>query len=101
MSTRSLLSDTKPNATTSSASHDHEDAHDKPALDRKHTDTYEQAAAAAAREGKGEGLGAVSGTDRPSIGRQQSWSMQDKRRQHHEGLLSGEPTTQGYYSTGQ
>ena len=100
MATRSLVGDEKPSQTTSSASHDHADALDKPAMTRKHTDNYEQAAAAAARDGNAEGMATVSGTDRPGFGRQQSWSMQDKRREHHEGLL-GQPSGHGYRSTGQ
>ncbi|KAK5674973.1 hypothetical protein LTS10_012385 [Elasticomyces elasticus] len=87
MATRSLVGDEKPEHTISSASHDHPDAHDKPIVAGKSTDNYEQAAATAAKEGKGEGMATLSGTDRPGLGRQQSWSMQDKRRQHHEGLL--------------
>jgi len=101
MATRTLVGDDKPEHTISSASHDYPDAHEKPVLARKHTDNYGQAAAAAARDGKGEGTAVVSGTDRPGLDRQQSWSMQDKRRQHHEGLLESKAGGQGYHSTGQ
>ncbi|KAK5734140.1 hypothetical protein LTR17_009123 [Elasticomyces elasticus] len=54
MATRSLVGDEKPEHNISSASHDHADAHDKPILAGKPTDNYEQAAATAAKEGKGE-----------------------------------------------
>ncbi|KAK4541826.1 hypothetical protein LTR36_007358 [Oleoguttula mirabilis] len=105
MATRTLVSDTKP-AETASASSNDLDAHGKPVLTRKTTDNYEQAAAAAAKAGTGTGpgqtvgLGAVSGTDRPGgLDRQQSWSMSDAKRQHHEQLLGGQPNAQGYAST--
>ncbi|KAK3619995.1 hypothetical protein LTR56_023695 [Elasticomyces elasticus] len=54
MATRSLVGDEKQEHAISTASHDHPDAHDKPILAGKSTDNYEQAAAAAAKEGKGE-----------------------------------------------
>ncbi|EMC96437.1 hypothetical protein BAUCODRAFT_33789 [Baudoinia panamericana UAMH 10762] len=98
--TRSLISGNTPTQVVSTSSHDHEAAGDRPVMLRKHTDNYEQAAAAAAREGKAEGMGAISGTDRPGFQRQASWDIRDKRRDHHEAYLSGQPAGMGYSSGG-
>jgi len=111
MATRSLVSDAKPSEIPSAASHDHDAAETRPVLCRKTTDNYEQAAAAAAQGGQVGGLSSISGpspssggsggaasdSDRPGILRQQSWSMSDKKRMHHEALL-GQPTSPGYHS---
>ncbi|KAK3070425.1 hypothetical protein LTR53_010492 [Teratosphaeriaceae sp. CCFEE 6253] len=101
LSTRSLVSPAeKFAAATSESHHDNADAHTKPVLLGKPMGNYEQAAAAAARDGTGQGAATLSGTDRPGLDRQQSWSMQDRRRLHHEGLIGDFPSGQGYHSTG-
>lgn len=99
MATRSMVSDVKPTETPSLSGND-SDAHGKPVLIRKTTDNYEQAAAAAAKStNQTTGTGAISGTDRPGIGRQQSWKMSDMKREHYEKLLDGQTNAQGYAST--
>ena len=56
--------------------------------------------AAAAKEGEAQGSGVLTlSTARPGIDRQQSWSLQDRRRVQHEGLLGEERVGQGYSST--
>ncbi|KAK3670833.1 hypothetical protein LTR78_009277 [Recurvomyces mirabilis] len=104
LATRSIVSDAKPSATTTSASTSHKaaDAQGKANLASPTTDNYERAAAAAAtvQNKSAEGAGVLSGTDRPGLDRTKSWKMQDKRRDHMEGVLSGQPSGMGYSSTG-
>lgn len=113
MATRSLVSEARPSEIPSAASHDHDAAESRPVLTRRTTDNYEQAAAAAAQSRQVGGLSSISGpspsnggsggaasdSDRPGILRQQSWSMSDKKRMHHEALLRGQPTSPGYHSS--
>ena len=106
LATRSLVSGSKPDATTSSASHDHPDTptHDRPVLHRKQTDNYEQAVAREQANKQDAGADMMvpgESAERPGINRQQSWKIQDQRRQFHEKLVGEGVTGHGYHSTGQ
>ena len=102
MATRSLVSDSKPTETPSSSSND-VDAHQKPILQRKTTDNYEQAAAAATKAGQmpatTAGSAAASVTDRPGVQMQQSWKRSDFKGQQQGQMLAGVPSGQGYSTT--
>jgi hypothetical protein len=99
LATRSLVSDTTPS--TSALPTDK----DKPALTRKTTDNYEQAAAAATKAGSipatTAGSVAASVTDRPGMpARQQSWKMSDFKGQQQGQMMAAKVSGQGYSTTG-
>jgi hypothetical protein len=102
MATRSLVSDSKPTEMPSSSSND-VDNKDKPTLQRRTTDNYEQAAAAATKAGQipatTAGSAAASVTDRPGAKRQQSWKISDFKGQQQGQMLAGRPGGQGYSTT--
>lgn len=83
--TRSIVTGS---ATSPSSSNDHSDTSAKPTLQRQTTNNYAEAAAEAARSGEGTGAGAISGTDRPGVGRVQSFDHRDLKRAAHEQLLA-------------
>ncbi|KAK3699271.1 hypothetical protein LTR37_016514 [Vermiconidia calcicola] len=101
MATRSIISGTKPTETPS-ASSDDVDTQAKPTLQRKHTNHYERAAAAATKADEipatTAGSAAASVTDRPGMQRQQSWKRSDLRGQQQAQML-GRASGQGYSST--
>lgn len=91
MATRALVSDSKPTATPSLSSNDIDIA-SKDVLQGTNTDNYSQAAANAAKTSANE-------TDRPGLGRQQSWKMSDKKREVTEQMFaSKQPNHMGYTS---
>ena len=110
---RTLATETKPTGTPapapstgySTTTRDIETC--KPGSVAKLSDNYKQAAVAAAKSTTvpsqpPKGLGAVSGTDRPGVQRQQSWNMSDAKRVQHEQLLeASQPHAQRYASTAQ
>ena len=102
MATRSLVSDSNPKETPSASSND-VDAHNKPTLQRKTTDNYEQAAAAATKAGHipatTAGSAAASVTDRPGVQRQQSWKMSDFKGRQQGQMLADKASGHGYTST--
>lgn len=102
MATRSLVSDSKPAEILSNSFND-VDAHDKPTLQRKTTNHYEQAAAAAAKTDQipatTAGSVVASVTDRPGPNRQQSWKMSDLKGQQQGQMLAGMTSEHGYSST--
>ena len=95
MATRSLVSDSKPSETPSASSND-VDATQKPTLQRKTTNHYEQAAAGATTAGQPP---AATATDRPTVDRQQSWKRSDLKGQQQGQMLSNVAEGQGYSTT--
>ena len=100
--TRSLVTGNKPTEASLPSSTD-ADPHAKPMLQRKPTDNYEKAAAAATRSDRTAattaGSVAASVTDRPGAQRQQSWKMSDLKGHQQGQMLAGVPGGQGYSST--
>jgi hypothetical protein len=94
MATRSLISEDKPSDV---------DASGKPTLQRKTTNHYEQAAAAATKANQipatTAGSVQASVTDRPGVQRQQSWKMTDFKGQQQGQMVAGKSGGQGYSST--
>ncbi|TKA45700.1 hypothetical protein B0A55_13808 [Friedmanniomyces simplex] len=128
LATRSLLTTTttttpQPSSTSQLGTPDHAQDHTQahptdtsanhPVPTSNTTNHYAQAAAREAQpEAPGNLSGTGTGTDRPGPGlldRQPSWSIRDRRRQAHEGLLEGNgggvkvggQGQGGYSSTGQ
>ena len=102
MATRSIISGTRPTETPSASSND-VDAQAKPILQRKHTNHYERAAAAATKADEIPATtawsAAASVTDRPGMQRQQSWKRSDLRGQQQAQMLAGRAGGQGYSIT--
>lgn len=102
MATRSLISNSKPAETPSPSSND-VDLDDKPTLQRKSTNHYEQAAAAATKAGQipatTASSAAASVDDKQGLQRQQSWKMSDFKGQQQGQMLACKPSGQGYSST--
>ncbi|TKA77813.1 hypothetical protein B0A55_04603 [Friedmanniomyces simplex] len=123
--TRSLLTTTttsEPSSTSRLGTQDHAQDHtqdhptdtsaNRPVPTSNTTNHYAQAAAREAQPEAPGNLSSGTGTDRPGPGlldRQPSWSLRDRRRQAHEGLLEGNgggvkvggQGQGGYSSTGQ
>ncbi|KAK4631263.1 hypothetical protein CLAFUW4_03593 [Fulvia fulva] len=83
LATRTLVTGQKP-------------VHEKP------VNHYEHAVQAAGQsQPKNETTGATptGNADSPGLGRQQSWNMQDRKRDHHTSMLADKPNEHGYSST--
>lgn len=100
LATRSLVTGSKPSEVATSASSDDKATHDRPTLERKTTDHYQQAVSAAAAAAASETEAADQpATPKPGLGRQQSWKQTDQKRGAMEKILGGQPGVQGYTTT--
>lgn len=97
IATRQLVSDSQPTSTTTyeTPNTKHPEVQpnhptDRPEPTHAQSSNYESAAA-------NTGMSASAGTFRPGVNRQQSWSLQDSKREHTERMLRGE-AGQGYQS---
>lgn len=102
MATRSLVSDSPSTEAISGSSKD-VDTQQKPSLQRKTTNHYEQAAASATKAGElpatTAGSAAANVTDRPGAQRQQSWKRSDLKGHQQGQMLANLPSTHGYSTT--
>lgn len=103
LATRTLLRGEAPSGVTaSSASHDHEAASSQqhPLQSTHQSRNYEQAVSAAAAKQDAADSNAGS---KPLLERQQSWKMQDLKREKHQDLIAAATAVhdgQNYSSTG-
>ena len=99
LATRSLVSESAP----ADASSTDTNAADRPVLQRRITNNYEEAAAAATKAGQIPATTAASAaasvTDRPGVQRQQSWKMSDLKGQQQGQMLAEKAAGQGYSTT--